>query len=285
MESEADVRFEAQPTFYPSDNAADQRDTPQVSQSDTTDKPPFYTRLLRPRGSRLTLQIPDMSAQGMEQGQAEKIPSPTRSQLERQEEFGVSYGSSTSDVDSSAESFNERAEMGGQRMGFGIDLQEKPLPDIPSLVLEKPSASSDADRVFAPDNSKVAAGPRYRIPDQMGFSFIPGEDTDILAQGKAGDWKRLLVVDHGHERSSNNSEERPEHSLRPRRPKSTPTLNLKSKLPTKAPNIQRDPLTTDLIQRDGLTSSIVTAIRDNSGRSRWDRSTNNGTQKGRPKLN
>ena len=284
MESEADVWFEAQPTFYPSGNVADQRDTPQVPQSDTTDKPPFYTRLLRPRGSRLDLQIPDMSAQGTEQGQARKIPSPTCSQLERQQELRVSCGSSTSDIDSSAESFNERAAMGGQRMGLGIDLREKPLPDTLSLVLQKPSAS-DAARVLAPDNSKVAAGPRYHIPDQMGFSFIPGDDTDILTQGQAGDSKSLLVVNHTHERSSSNSEELPEHSQQRSRPKSPPTLNLKSKLPTKAPNIQRDPLTTDLIQRDGSTSSIVTAVRDNSGRSCGNSSTNNGAPDGRPKLN
>lgn len=224
------------------------------------------------------------------------VPSLTRSQLNALEqqheegEFGIAFGSSTSGPESSAQLCHDEMPHVEQPLGLGIDIMEKPLPDIPSNPQPNESEHTDSDVCvtkypqFDTDGESLEASPR------LGFSFKPGDDMDILAQNMARDGKNndVLGVSTYQPRPST-AEEQSEasytstQSVGARRLKSTP-LHAKPKSQTKQPGIARDIQGNESLKRDDSTSSIITAIRDNSGRSSIE-SSRNSSRSVRQRLN
>jgi hypothetical protein len=194
-----------------------------------------------------------------------------RQQAER--EFGMAFDSSTSGPESSTQSSHDEVLHVEQRLGLGIDINKKPLPDIPSNP--EPNISGHTIHYFhVPRYPQFDTGTETLEPSpQLGFSFKPGDDLDIIAHNtvRDGNAKDVLGVSTYQSRSTT-SEEQSETSYMStqcvggaRRPKSTP-LSAKHKLQSKR-GIARDIQDNESLKRDDSTSSIITAVRANSGHS------------------
>lgn len=204
-----------------------------------------------------------------------QLPSLTRSQLDALEqqqaegEFSVAFDSSTSGPESSTQSIHDNVSHMEQRFGLGIDMNEKPLPDIPSDV--QPSGNTLSDLSVTEYVQCGTGRESLDTSPQLGFSFKPGDDVDILAQNKGRDaHTRNTLGVRTYQRGPTTSKEQSEVSNTSspslegaRRRKSIP-LSSKPK-PQSKPGPARDIQDSETLKRDDSTSSIITAVRDNSG--------------------
>lgn len=212
----------------------------------------------------------------------------------------MAFESSTeSGVDSNSVSFSSGFPSANNRQAFGlgIRIREKPLPDIPLSAKERAKQTTldrflnvnQLQQVYQDPNSPG----EHVVSYQMGFSFQPGDDTDILAKSTESDRsKRKTLDEHLDDRVAlvSTPESRPGTSSSketPHHPRGTPKTDFKSKLPAIGkPSYVSRVQEHDQLNRMDSTSSMITAVRDNSGRSSTNGSQNNsqaGT--GRPKLN
>ncbi|TVY38070.1 hypothetical protein LSUB1_G004470 [Lachnellula subtilissima] len=184
--------------------------------------------------------------------------------------FGSTFESSTSGSNSSACAVEE-GPTAGAALGLGIVI-EKPLPNVP----DPPAGEVGSTR-------------------GMSFSFKPGDDEDLLAQGEAREVaKRHDLEKHVRQRRHtvhNQQAEAPPTNTgeTQRRPKVRSFLSeLKSRTPTTlSPSLSPSPSPlpflhrpNDLLIRGDSTSSVVTAVRDGS----VGNSSVLGSQHGRPGL-
>jgi len=205
-----------------------------------------------------------------------QLPSLTRSQpdaLEQQQaegEFGVAFDSSTSGPESSTQSIHDNVSHVEQRFGLGIDMNEKPLPDIPSNV--QPSGNTLSDPSVIKYLQRDTGRESLDASPQLGFSFKPGDDVEILAQNKGSDaHTRNRLGVRTYQRRPTASKEQSEvpnissPSLEGERRRKSIPLSSKPK-PQSKPGPARDIQDSESLKRDDSTSSIITAVRDNSGR-------------------
>ena len=122
----------------------------------------------------------------------------TRAQLEALEwqqaqEFGVAFESSTeSGADSSSISHHSEFPSAYGRQGLGLGISEKSLPEIPVSAKER-ARQTTLDRFlngrtvcYSDPNSATEFG--YRTASyQLGFSFQPGDDKDLLTRRTESD--------------------------------------------------------------------------------------------------
>ncbi len=198
----------------------------------------------------------------------------------------MTFDSSTS-APSTHSSHDEKASM-GSRIGLGINIDEKPLPGIPSDHERNKSgqtASGFDDTLY---RQCTGISGSLETAHQMGFSFKPGDDADILAQTTTRILKTRSMVgaipyqmrtasSEGKSETSNTTSKSAEGTWHLKLPLSTYNSKLQSK---PGRNLQDR----ESLQRDDSTSSIITAIQDNSGRSSVD-SSRQSSQGGRQKLN
>lgn len=226
----------------------------------------------QPASERL-LSLARSSLDALEQQQAEA-------------EYGMTFDSSTS-APSTQSSHDEKASM-GSRIGLGIDFDEKPLPRIPSDHERNKSGQTTSGFDDTLYRQRTASSGSLETSHQMGFSFKPGDDADILAQTTTRNLKtRSMLGTRPYQMRTVSSEGKSEASYTTLKG-AEGTWHLKSPLPTYKPKLQskpgRDFQDRESLQRDDSTSSIITAIRDNSRRSSVD-SSRQSSQGGRQKLN
>lgn len=194
--------------------------------------------------------------------QTSSFAQPHEGESESHEEdqgFGTSFRSSTSGSSSITFPLGEGT-LGGSPFGLSIamDAHDKSLPSTP----RDPTANKEGPN-------------RASVPEGMSFSFKPGDDEDILAQGDAREAaKRYDLEEHirnrrhtvHHQKRRTGSPANPasidrqgDGSRKPKvsslMPDSRPRNTSSSR-----PRISMDPLI-----RGDSTSSIVTAVRDHSG--------------------
>jgi hypothetical protein len=233
-------------------------------------------------------------ANGLPQGSEHQLQSLTKLQLEALErqqaqEFGVKFESSVSGADSS--SLSHRSDIPAYKTPLiGLGILEKPLPEIPIRAKERGKQTTLDKYLNARQHSYSdpnTGTPVKKVADyDMGFSFQPGDDEDLLAKRTERDRAQRRTVDEhlGYRPclpilrdpgSNTPSSPTKEASRRPRLvqdPKATV-----SPKPSQLPRIQdHDHI---LGRMDSSSSSIVTAVRDNSGRS-----SANNSQAGQPRL-
>jgi hypothetical protein len=230
-----------------------------------------------------TIQTPISATVAKQRYSRNQTPSLTRSQLQDMEvhegdqELGASFRSSTSGSNSSTYPL-EGGIPGGAPLGLGIalDIHEKPLPNIP-----KDPPAGKAGRT------------RAERPEGMSFSFKPGDDEDLLAQGGAREVAKRHNLDehirHRRHTVHNQRTESPSINQQGETPRKAKVLSMMpdsrsrmSSTPSPSPSPTLHRLTDPLIRCDS-TSSVVTAVRDNPGRGSVLGS-QHGSRHGRPHL-
>lgn len=216
--------------------------------------------------------------------------------LERQrahEEFGVAFDSSTesdSSTGSPPQSNNEAISPIVTPSGLGLGIQANPLPAIPNPKVKKSDLSIRSN--FLCDES-ISSKSRYdRLsrdsPTQVAFSFRPG-DEDVLAQKSGvGDRPRRMPERRSYQRSSMETSEQHSQSSSVTRDNASDTSRRSQaaltkhsagpNMPSRTSSSRSRPLETqefDFMKRDDSRGSVVTALRDNSGRSSVASSQNN----------
>jgi hypothetical protein len=179
-----------------------------------------------------------------------------------------------------------------QRSGLGIDMNEKPLPEIPSYPQPSTSGHTSSDlRITEYPKCDTSRESLYTSP-QLGFSFKPGDDVDILAQNtaRAANIRNTLRLRTYQPRRITSKKQLEAsctgiQSLEGARQRKSTTLSSKSKHHSKSCPA-RDIQDSESLKREDSTSSIITAVRDdpNSGRSSID-SSRHGSQGIRQRLN
>ncbi|PVH87031.1 hypothetical protein DL98DRAFT_567284 [Cadophora sp. DSE1049] len=255
------------------------------------------SRILQPQASAGTLQLYASPAQ-MEEPTAHNqsanidLAALTNEQLKAlerqraQEEFGVDFGSS-SESESSTNTHNEAFSPVALPKGLGIgfrkpqsELPKRKVPKKPSTLSLKESYTSQYD-VLSKDS-----------PQQMGFSFRPGDDAEALAQRmRTGQTPRRLM-NYARPQSyyrDNDNEADEDGLIRLRRLELSPYSKIDPRtgagLPHR-PSLKSLPRPRDLqdsegLKRDDSSGSFVTALRDNSGRSSANGSQNNSQRRNR----
>lgn len=196
--------------------------------------------------------------------------------------------SSTSGPDSSAQSSHDDEKPYLQsRVWLGIDIDEKPLPKIPSNQ-EPNRARRTVSDFCAAGYPQFDSGGESAEMSPLGFSFKPGDDTGILIQKTTRDLNTKSAVGiRTYQPRSATSREQSEESYTSAQsvegsqpPRSAPFVH-KSKLPSKP---GRDLQESEALKRDDSTSSIITAVRGDSRRSSVDGS-RHSSQGARQRLN
>jgi hypothetical protein len=209
-----------------------------------------------------------------------------------EEQYGASSDSSTS-ATSTNQSFHGTASGLRAGVGLGIDIHDKPLPGIPQSPLLNMEAKTSSRSVSESNEGyQTELEEEPRPGDLMCFSFNPGDDTSILAQEAKYEVKKKAARNYTRpDRSpiaSRNPEQPSESSTAdtsPRRRSETPVQKqLRKSIATANPAIARETQESDSLRRDDSISSVVTAVRDNSGRSSAAGSIQN-SQNSRQRLN
>jgi hypothetical protein len=211
-----------------------------------------------------------------------------------EEQCGV-FSDSSASATSTNQSFHGTASGLGAGVGLGIDIHDKPLPGIPQSPLLNMEAKTSSRSVSESNEGyQTELEEEPRPGDLMCFSFNPGDDTSILAQEAKYEVKKKKKAARNYTRpdrspiASRNPEQRSESSTAdtsPRRRSETPVQKqLRKSIAIANPAIARDTQESDSLRRDDSISSVVTAVRDNSGRSSAAGSIQN-SQNSRQSLN
>jgi hypothetical protein len=210
---------------------------------------------------------------------AKRLLSLTKSKLDALEqqqaegEYRMTSDSFISGPESSTHSSHYDVPFPGLHVGLGIGVDEKPLPELPS----NHAPTNLGKTIGGFDN---VAYPRFDTgreslekPSPLGFSFKPGDDSDILTQkilddlsmkGMTGVRKSRHYTTYSEEQSEAPNTSR--QSEQGGRLKVTPVTHKLQSKPSQDIQVH------DSLKREDSTSSIITAVRDNSGRSIVDSS-------------
>ncbi|KAE9379285.1 hypothetical protein N431DRAFT_155923 [Stipitochalara longipes BDJ] len=208
-------------------------------------------------------------------------------QQQEDRENVLAFDSSASGLESSANSSHNEMPYLGSRVGLGIDIDEKPLPKIPSVQeLDKSERTREVCEFGSSNYTLFDSGGGN--PKMSSFSFKSGDDTDILAQSMANNFEtKSAAAIRAYQSRSTYSEEQPERTYPSgqdvegsRLPKSTP-FGHKAKIYSKPGQDLQD---CEALKRDGSNSSIIMAVRVDSRRSSVDSSKHN-SQNSRQRLN
>jgi hypothetical protein len=186
----------------------------------------------------------------------------------------MAFDSSASGPESSTLSTHDGMANMEQRSGLGIDMNEKPLPDIPSNPQPSTSGHTSSDlRITEYPKCDTSRESLYTSP-QLGFSFKPGDDVDILAQNTARDANiRNTSRLRTHQQRRSTSKKQLEASctgiqgLEGARQRKSTTSSSKSKHLSKSCPA-RDIQDSESLKREDSTSSIIIAVHDNSNSGR-----------------
>jgi hypothetical protein len=230
---------------------------------------------------------------GSLQGSQHQPPSLTTSKLEafalqQEEDCGVIFESSVSGSQSGSSSPpHSRVPARPKLQSVGLGIHEKPLPRVPATGSQVSKSTLELD--------SRKSSPETRIPMEnvegleMGFSFRAGDDEDSLTRRSESDRGQLKTVDKllddalpsGFDLMDFGPKTSSSRAIEPaRQPTPVTEPEAQASLATKPP--QRSHLQhrdQELDRVDSSSSSVITAVRDSSGRS----STNN-SQIGRPRL-
>ncbi|KAK0124520.1 hypothetical protein ONS95_009469 [Cadophora gregata] len=254
------------------------------------------SRILQPRASTGTLQLYASPAQmeeptGQNQSETIDLAALTNHQLKvsekqrAQEEFGVDFGSST-ESESSTNTHNETFSPRALSKGLGVGLR-KPQLDLPTRKLPKKPSTLSLNESYASHYDILS----NESPQQMGFSFRPGDDAETLAQRmRTGQIpRRPMNYARPQSRKDNSLEAEDDELAQSRRLELSPYSKIDPRtgagLPHR-PSLKSLPRPRDLQDSDGLkrddsSGSFVTALRDNSGRSSANGSQNNSQRRKR----
>jgi hypothetical protein len=173
-----------------------------------------------------------------------------------------------------------------------IDLQDKPLPNVPSRISE--SGRHGTIKALSLEESDMYSGNRVScppVPPEMGFSFKPGDDASVLSPELAADefvsqmnnkilgQTKLEGASCTIQSTSSSTASSTENRVI-RQSETKPTA-LTAIMSSHIPKEFRD--SQETLCRGDSTSSVVTAVRDNSVKSNRN-SWLNSTQTGKPKL-
>ena len=270
----------------------------------------FYDRILRRELSGQSLHTPEPIPKPNDQ--ARQSLQPTSDQLEGSRRRDLWKGSEKSFSSltsrSASEVFGDQMYGSNALNALGINngLREKPLPDLPdSSPKHFPLMRSD----------QFESKPRDHTSKHMSFSFQPGDDSDILSPVIGGYFKkRERLEEHINHLEGERNFKYPPRNQRPKSisspdPPSRKTNYLQkspddqnfsskqhfqtnpieynspsrkgssSRIPQRTPNNQKKSLA-----RDDSSSSVVTAVRHNSGQSSMGMSTHDSARKTRHAL-
>ena len=236
------------------------------------------------------VQTANVSPQGFEH-QLQTLTKLQLEALERQQaqEFGIRFESSVSGADSS--SLSHRSDIPAYKTPIiGLGILEKPLPEIPIRANER-AKQTTLDK-YLNARQRIYSDPSTGTPVKqvanydMGFSFQPGDDEDLLARRTERDRAQRRTVDEylgyrqclpnprglGSNAPSSSTKEAARRPILVQDAKATV-----SPKPSQLPRIQdHDHI---LGRMDSSSSSIITAVRDNSRRS-----SANNSQAGQPRM-
>ncbi|KAH7418431.1 hypothetical protein BKA64DRAFT_199173 [Cadophora sp. MPI-SDFR-AT-0126] len=250
-------------------------------------QPPL--RILQPRASTGTLQLYASPAQMEEptvHNQSANIDLAALTDEQRkawekkraQEEFGVDFGSS-SESESSTNTHNEAFSPVALPKGLGIGFR-KPQPEISNRTVPKKQSVLSLNNSYASQYDVLSK----EMPQQMGFSFRPGDDVEALAQRARTGQTPRRPMNGARAQSYRDNEEAGEDGLvHSRRLELSPYSKIDPRTgagPPHRPSLKSLPRPRDLqdpegLKRDESSGSFVTALRDNSGRSSANGSQNN----------
>lgn len=205
----------------------------------------------------------------------------------------MSMESSGSSNLSTSSSSNNDLPIIRNHQGVGLGYHGKPLPDIPGNLEEK-AMQTTLDR-FLRRKQHISTGntpPKLSVPRQLSFSFQPGDDANILSPRIERDRaKRQTLDDHLDQVSM---KDKPSKSITLVDQASQQVSNQLAKQTSLQSNTrprlgQRTHVSKDLQDYDGMTredstNSVITAVRDNSGRSSVANDSHNSPHVGRPRL-
>lgn len=205
-------------------------------------------------------------------------------QQRAQEEFGVDFGSSESESQSSTNTNHEAFSPVPIPKGLGIGYKDPLLHASKRTVPKKPSNLS-LNESYTSQYDTLSKD----SPQQMGFSFRPGDDAEALAQrlrtgqtpkrpltyysrpqsyeDKDGQSKYPPLIPYDKLAESPHPKADYIHMGRTRRPPIVSSISFPR---------PRDIQEAEGLKRDDSAGSIVTALRDNSGRSSANSSQKNG---------
>ncbi len=195
----------------------------------------------------------------------------------------MSFDSAPSTTDSG--SVEGGSAKGGVRIGLDIDNEKKAPSDVPKQEIPGPNKLARYTMFDFPVTNypQFVTGPEEvplpnlpSPPSQMGFSFQPGDDSNLfsrLSQQNSSDTTRNILATYLRHRGSSASASHSETSSfnahgRSNRAKSSP-LEAQVKFTTSSHHLDIETgLQGDVrFRRETSDSSIITAVRDNSGRS------------------
>jgi len=247
-------------------------------------KSQLRTNILQSRGSSTSQAFPLVShprtPELLSSGARSRLDALEQQQEER--EHGITLDSSVPSLASSANSSPDNLPRLRPRVGLGIDIDEKPLPKIPSIQELDKSECSPRVNKFGSSNFAPFEASSNNL-EMSSFSFKPGDDTDILAQSMAKNFKlKSAAASMAHQPRSINSQEQIErmHIIGPNGDGSKPPKH-KAKVYGKP---GRDPQEYEALKRDDSNSSIITQVRVDSRRSSVD-SSRHSSQDTRQRLN
>ncbi|KAL2074400.1 hypothetical protein VTL71DRAFT_8178 [Oculimacula yallundae] len=182
--------------------------------------------------------------------------------------FGVEFGSSSSESQSSTNTHHEAFSPIAVSRGLGIGYQTPQREAVKRTVPKKPSTQSIGESYISQYDTLSRDSPQ-----QMGFSFRPGDDAEALAQRLRTGQTPKRPMSHYVRAQSSSEEARYAPSQKPE-----PSTHLvtsmegdrRPPLPsskTSSSSRQRSIQDFEGFKRDDSNNSLVTALRDNSGRS------------------
>ncbi|CZR54270.1 uncharacterized protein PAC_04153 [Phialocephala subalpina] len=247
---------------------------PEASPANDPVEAPPRNRLLNraSRGNLLNLFAGKASDPGPSSKKSPRLIEAQLKAVEREKsirEHGVAF-----DSDSSDSSSEEEAGLELRIRGHVFELEsslQKPLPVTPRTIPRK-LRRGVSDQT---DSPKTTLGGLSMVPNQMGFSFRPGDDTSILGK-RSSESSRRVSEDSIMRRSSDQTTQmaayREGTGILPGRRSSIPRpLPKVTKFPSPEPQSQYG----TPLHRYNSKSSVLTAFRADSGRSSSDDSKRN----------
>ncbi|KAH6719857.1 hypothetical protein BKA61DRAFT_667767 [Leptodontidium sp. MPI-SDFR-AT-0119] len=263
------------------------QDSPNVANNERNKTP---SRILQPRASTGSFALYASPAQmdeptshnetaNVDLAEVSKAKLKALARQRAHEEFGVEFDSSESESESSTNSHHEKFSPVAIPKGLCIRYQK--LDASKSMVPKKPSTLS-MNESYTSQYETLSKD----SPQQMGFSFRPGDDMEALAQRqRTGRTPRRPVGQYSRRQSSAEIDGQSEDAgiVQLRKLELSPHARIDPRV-----GVRRPPMTTsrpssrprDLqdsegLKRDDSGGSFVTALRDNSGRSSANGSQNN----------
>lgn len=213
------------------------------------------------------LKEPSYSTQDLTENALNSLTGHDESQRPK---FDLTFQSSESSSNSSSSSSSDDHPRIESHRAPTFGSEDKPLPNIPYRLTEttKQTTLDSFIKRRSSDSTAPQASPALSVKSELPFSFNPGDDTDILSSDLETDRiKRRTIDEHLDHVSTSCTISK---SAIPSNP--SPTSRPPSTLPNPKPrtgkktHILKDLQDSSSVHRGDSSSSVVTAVRDNSAR-------------------